>query len=247
MANPDELVGELEQTMLRRFCQGQNLRVLFSRQHIPEVLENLIPAFETAFKNQKRGTLFSDSLALARGTLDEDGQVPSSCKQSDLPDDVYLLLQDWVMTHDESCDVQRLCPRGVFLHHLDHLGKTFQVFSRSRGESTVVFRSSDMDWSVANIRNIFTHSRRCKSEVIDSTFFVVNAYVSLSNQDSKLDQYRIFPYSTGGRLFYDHFLPSPVILEKREVLCHSAAIPDLEVEGITSRCIWVLPLSKVPI
>jgi hypothetical protein len=200
----------------------------------PEALGDLIPAFEKAFQHHKKGTLFNDRLAFAQFDDNDapDDDDPSDGKLTDLSDDVLLILQDWMQKHGQRfSDVH---PRGIFLRRVEHLGKTFQLASSSRGESTVIFRFSDTEWNAGSIREIFTHSHKGKSAGnFNNTFLVVDAYVPLSNQHSKLDHYRKFAYSAGGRLFYNRFLPDPVLLRKQDVLCHSAAITDLGVEGIT--------------
>jgi hypothetical protein len=124
----DQCIGELEPTMLRRFCQGQNLHALFSRPQIPHAIHKLVPVFEAAFKDGKRGTLFSDGLAFAQNNeRDDDNNDDDEAHSSrrtilDLSDDVYSLLQDWVAKHDNgTSNIRHLRPSGLCFSKFDRL------------------------------------------------------------------------------------------------------------------------------
>jgi hypothetical protein len=227
--------------MLRRFCHTQNLRCLFDKRQLPDCISDLIPALQAAFNGSTHGTLVNDSLAFAQEFAENS---PPDGNLSNLSDEIYSLFQVWTMDHDQGCDVRRLCPRATKYTKFERLGETYQVAASSHGSSKIVYRGS-VDWSAGRIREIFSHTRQQISGNVTETFLVIDSYAPLSHEHAQRDHYRKFPHSAGGRLFYDRFLPQPVLLRKRDVVCHFAGISHVDVSGIDGGCIWVLPLNKV--
>jgi hypothetical protein len=232
--------------MLRRFCQGQNLHNLFSKQQIPECIHDLIPTFATAFGDKNLGTLLNDSFAFTQSAQEE--VLPFSKDISDLSDDVYSLLQEWVAEHDpEASDVRRLCPGAVVHTTFERQGETYEIATKSLGRSAIIYKSSSADWSAGRIRAMFSHTRKCRSDNVTDMFLLIDPYVPLSAEDAAFDHYRGFPHCSGGRLFYQRFTPQPILLRKQDILCHFGGIQNVAVAGIEEACIWALPLNKVPI
>src|SRR5438445_6129678 len=92
----------MEQTMLNRFCMGQQLRALLSTNFMPPGAASLLVDFDRIFKTNVCGTLFNDILAFS----DPEEQTENvDWKESDLnplSKDECLLLHTWLLAH--TCD-----------------------------------------------------------------------------------------------------------------------------------------------
>jgi hypothetical protein len=232
-------LGEMEATMFDHFCMTQNLRMLFSMHRLPLTsAREIIVEYERTFNNDIRGTLRSDMLAFDESY--ESTEETTSWTDSDLcdlDDTSYKLLTEWVASNDRH--VKQVNGRAFFRMKIGRLGSVLQTKEASFRDSHIVFRKEVSNWSAGCIRQIFTHTRMRSKKMITQTFFVVDAYTSLSPEDAALDHYRDFPIG-GGRLFYKRFEDVPRIMTSDDIKCQFAYTP-LPVEGISQECIHALP------
>ena len=117
--------GDLEQTMLKKFCMGQKLRFLFKPHELPSVLDPLISDYEARFCADIRGTLFNDTLAFdASFNQQQEEESWSKRDETLLPSRIYDGLKVWIRKHDPSTNYN-ISSRAFQRTHIACLGEVF--------------------------------------------------------------------------------------------------------------------------
>lgn len=233
--------------MLDRFCQGQNLRALFTGDHnTSTVIERLKSHFERVFNADVRGTLLSDILSFSSEPEYTD---PTTWKVTDtvhLSPEITGLLEPWLLKHVGTGGPSRMPTRGIFQNEFCRYGQKFKTANASPRDSYVIYKKqSDTDWAAGQIRQIFLHSSRSSDGIntVIRRFLLVDNFRPLSPDHVQFDHYREFPV-VGGQLFYDQFTPTPSLITSDEICCHFVHTPHtLPVGNIM--CVHALPLDKV--
>ncbi|KAJ7462482.1 hypothetical protein FB451DRAFT_1404280 [Mycena latifolia] len=215
--------GDMEITMLNRFCMSQNLRSLMQTSTLPPEIHGLLPDFERTFNAGEQGTLLNDSLA-----LDDSTRAVPNVRDWDSRDESLLrgkarkLLAEWFQ------NTQGRTPESSSMLHVFQrseiyvMGQTFQTSEPAHnfGNSKIVFVRDDdapTEWSAGRIRQIFSAPL---SATLTKTFAVVDVYSQVEGADAEFDYYRQFPIGGGG-LFYTELTPfSPVLLPVEKILGH---------------------------
>jgi hypothetical protein len=230
-------LGELEQTLLMRFCMSQEVRILMQSTKLPPIIKDLQRSFSKTLDGDARGTLWNDLWAF---TPEVDFSVPVKPKGIPVP--------TWI--HDKLIGglLGRISPKShlstcLTQESLTIRGMQFSIATNSLSNSYVIFKmksgGNDKPWSAGSIQMIFhipiegtTHG----------PFLVVKPYLALSTVDSQFDPYRKFLIAAGQLVYEECGDLSVCALD--EVLCHFAHTP-YSSPNISKRCIHVLPLDRV--
>ncbi|KAH9923087.1 uncharacterized protein B0H18DRAFT_878881, partial [Fomitopsis serialis] len=234
-------IDDLSATLLNRFCTRQNLRALFSRLALPQMLRGIIPTFVKTFESDIRGTLNS--------ILSESLNPEANENVEGDEDDTRRVHKLYTLTQ-EVFDALRTrldqpSRRAIPLKVMELRGARYKPMAAAQHDSIVVFRrNDDADWQAGCIRELFKQEGALAGDSDQwTTWLIVDVYKPLTSQHEERDPYRNFPIA-GGRLFYSEFLPKPVALVAEEIICHAALmrriLPTTDVE-----CVHVLPLDKV--
>lgn len=246
--NNCSFIGEMEKTMVIRFCMGQNLRSLFHEQQLPPSIFALISQYEQTYHADIRGTLINDDLSFDTNfqQLPEKDTWETS-DESRLPRPVFRLLRHWVEEHDREADIGPLSTNAFGRRKIGRLGETFQIPEASVGDSKILIHdgNAEMGWAAATVKSIFSHNRTKNGRRIAQTFLVVQRYVPLTDVDARMDNFRKHSI-VAGRLFYHKLDKSEVLITVDDIISHFGS-RELMIEGISEPCILALPLDRVSI
>jgi hypothetical protein len=119
-------------------------------------------------------------------------------------------------------------------------GVPFQTRHSAARDSYITFESGGEIWS-GSIDQILL-----PQDVSDvhSVLLSIEAYLPLSPEDQENDPYRLWGFS-GGELFYDISLDTPIIITPAQILGHIAKTSVGNVFGIERPCVHTLPLDQV--
>ena len=236
IASPTSRLGELEQTLLTRFCMSQDIRILMQTANLSPILSQLQLAFSKALESDTRGTFWNDLWAF---TPDEQFTALSKSKEAPLP----RWIREKLIKGKLGGIATRHCPYACLtLESLTFRGMRFSIATNSLGNSYIVFnrKSGNNDpWSAGSIQMIF-HLRI--DETTHGPFFVIKPYLPLNTDDSRFDPYRKFLLAAG-QLVYEE-CGDLVVCTLEEASCHFAHTP-YKCPNITKQCIHVLPLDRV--
>ncbi|KAJ3502748.1 hypothetical protein NLJ89_g8745 [Agrocybe chaxingu] len=213
--------GELEKTMLKRFCMGQNLRALFKPEELPAEIHGLIELWEKTFDIDIRGTLRNDTFTFdAQYREQPETKTWKDSEEERLPTEWLSELRDWIRHHDPAADHTSLSPWAHVKTKVTRLGEVYQVEAKSPPDSHVYYRGKRDELTAGCIVGIFTHVRvRCDQEIKTETFFVLKQYMPLPEQLTKFDHYRRYPV-VAGRLFQEYTYPEIVLINSEDILYH---------------------------
>ena len=119
-------------------------------------------------------------------------------------------------------------------------GVVFQTRHSATRDCHITFESEGNIWS-GSIDQILL------PEGVSDTYSVllsIETFPPLSHEDQERDPYRLWGFS-GGELFYDFFLDTPIIITPAQVLGHIAKTSIGRVFGIKRPCVHTLPLDQV--
>ena len=229
-------IGELEQTLLTRFCMSQDIRILMQTTNLPPILGHLQLAFSKALESYTRGTFWNDLWAF---TPEEQFIALSKSKEAPLP----RWIREELKKGNLGGIAARHCP-SVYLtmESLTFRGMRFSIATNSLGNSYIVFNrkpGNSEPWSAGSIQMIF-HLRI--DETTRGPFFVIKPYLPLNMEDSRFDPYRKFLLAAG-QLVYEE-CGDLLVCTLEDVLCHFAHTP-YKCPKIPKQCIHVLPLDRV--
>ncbi|KAI9434615.1 hypothetical protein H4582DRAFT_1818464 [Lactarius indigo] len=230
--------GELEQTLLTRFCMSQDIRVLMQSTTLPPILSDLQLAFSKALDGDTRGTFWNDLWAFSP-SADESFSVLERSKEVPLPRWIKERLAKGALGGIAAKHYPQMC---FSQDSLTSRGMQFSIAKNSLGNSYVVFKrkaESDKSWSAGSIQMIF-HLQI--EEEMHGPFFTIKPYLPLNTLDLKFDPYQIFLFAAG-QLVYEE-CGDEVVCVLDEVLCHFAHTPYSSPE-IPKPCVHVLPLDRV--
>ena len=228
--------GELEETLLTRFCMSQEVRILMQSADLPPVFHELQVAFAKAFESEARGTFWNDMWAFAPQGCHP---MPGDKKEIPLPILIRERLSSGLL---EGVPAAHYPGPLVCLteESFAYRGMKFSVQANSPGNSYVIFKSPhDQPWSAGCIQMILYLPIRGTTY---GPFFVIKPYLPLNLADARFDPYRKFP-SVAGKLVYED-CRDLVVASFNDVLCHFAHTPFMSM-NISRQCIHVLPLDRV--
>ncbi|KAJ7138672.1 hypothetical protein C8R43DRAFT_955157 [Mycena crocata] len=239
--------GDMEITMLNRFCMSQNLRTLMRKSQLPTGpgIDPLLVDFENTFNSGEQGTLLNDSLALddATRTVTEVQDWDERHEKTLLKGKMRTLLIQWFIKNQNRAEDSLQILHIFYRSELLLTGQKFQPNKANTGNSKVVFYA-DVDkgtkqWSAGCIREIFSVSL---SPNVAKTFAFVDVYAQVEGADAKLDYYRQFPIGGGG-LFYNQ-MSGAVLLPAEDILGHFVYTVQT-LASITKEHFHALPLPRV--
>lgn len=226
--------------MALHFCRAQNLRVLFSEQHLPPEAHPIIVNFEKHYKINIQPSILqhgSSNPATSEKILHTKGKSKEE----------RILNQDFDALRKLISDIE---PAGGWrapnlvrqVQTAERSGHRFQPTSAHEKNARVMFRSSPgAPESAGVIQSLFTHKRWTASQdEVTQTFAVVQAYEELENEHIQYDLYRTFPIS-GGHLRYNHLSPRRILIPFTNVITHAGCTP-LRIDDIDRDLLHVLPL-----
>jgi hypothetical protein len=96
----------MEKTMFTKFCQAQNLHIIFqSPDYLHTDLEEILDAYGRTFQSDIRGTLHSDTLAYDETFSKIAEKITWTQRDMEiLSDDTYQLLRSWILAHGGDSD-----------------------------------------------------------------------------------------------------------------------------------------------
>lgn len=228
--------GELEQTLLTRFCMSQEIRILMQSAEMPPVISDLQTTFSKTLGGDVRGTLWNDLWAFVPK---DNFSAPTRSKKVPIPTWIRNQLTIGYLGETPA------------KHHLSNIltqesltfhGMQFSIATNSLGNSYVVFKiksGGNEPWSAGSIQMIFYLPL---GETMHGPFFVIEPYLPLDTEDSQFDPYRTFLVAAG-QLFYEE-RGDLLVCALDEVQCHFAHTP-YNSPTISKRCVHVLPLDRV--
>ncbi|KAJ3493779.1 hypothetical protein NLJ89_g10940 [Agrocybe chaxingu] len=213
--------GEMEKTMLKRFCMGQNLRTLFKPEELPPHLHELITLWERSCGADIRGTLKTDSFTFdVRYRELPEQRTWKDDDEMRLPPDWFSILRQWVQKHDQEADPTLLSPFAYVRTKVERLGELYHVESKSAANSYVYFAAEDGTPTAGSIQAIFSHTRGRQNESSKTeTFFILKRYKPLPPQLASFDHYRRYPL-VAGRLYQESTYQQVTIINGAELLYH---------------------------
>lgn len=146
---PCTWLGELEQTLLTRFCMSQDIRILMQTANFPPVLSDLKLAFSKAFDGDMRGTFWNDLWAFSPSP-DEKISMLAKSKEVQLPMWVKEKLGKGALAGIAAKHCPQLC---LSQESFTIRGMKFSVPTNSLGDSYVVFKrkaESNKSWSAGD-------------------------------------------------------------------------------------------------
>lgn len=239
------LLGELECTMMKRFCMAQNIRSIFKSGELPEAFNELIDTFESRYDTDIRGTLRGDSLVFDE-TFNQYSEIPTwgTKDLTMLPQDIFSSLRNWIQMNDEQAQLDRTSSFGFIQKQVRRLGVAFRTRDVFLPDSHIYFLDLNNTQSAGSIVSIFSHTRlRVDGTTCTQTFFAVRGYVPLSSTHKNLDPYRTF-FPVTGQLYYDKLGDDVVVVSCYDNIYHFAHAP-VSLPDSNIPCLLALPLDKV--
>ena len=228
----------MEKTFLLTACRNANLQVLLKDEATGDKVEELLRALTSFTAENRRGSRLSD--------LRNPGQ---QLKLVGNPKSIYLdertrsalrssgnsaATAPWVgfsMNNHRKIKAYK----KIVIH-----GVSFQTRHAAARDSYITFENGDEIWS-GSIDQILLPEGTAD---IHSVLLSVETFSPLSLEDQQNDPYRLWGFS-GGELFYDLFLDTPLIIAPTQILGHIAKTSVGKVFGIERSCVHTLPLDQV--
>jgi hypothetical protein len=243
---------------MRTFCRGGQLKALMSREGIPEVLNDIKPAFEKSFGTEFRGTLLNDLLVLgAQGELQQPSVWDAKEKATDLLNSTYDRLVECINRRSpspkfhsfrspESSSSIPLEPGVQYRHRVQANGVEFATFRKSKGNAQILYRCGQDSGPVfaGQIQDIFVHERSGPNgNAISEYFLAVKKYEELSHDEARFDPYRKYPL-LDVRLCHDNLSSEVDVISLDDIVSHFASCP-FETDAIEGGLRIVLSLDRV--
>lgn len=260
------VLGELEMTLFRTFCMGNNLRAAIPSFKFPAnpYFLNFLERMGRAFGFKSQGTFFNDVLALSSASnTDPASYTLREENLYALRNGVYKKLLDCVNEdrHSESplyglydTSDMRAIPldrRGQSLGRLKKDGvwySTSATKNRGIGNSYITFRrgpSDSLPAGAGQISEIFLHRRDTGDKTTVEPFLVINEYQSLAGNHEAHDPFRRINH-LDARLYYNAFLPEQRLIKLSDIISHVATLAYTPQE-IGKECIVAVSLDRVSI
>ncbi|KAJ3509285.1 hypothetical protein NLJ89_g5302 [Agrocybe chaxingu] len=230
--------GELESTMFKRFCMGQNLRALFKPEEIPKSIHHIITLWDKVHSTDVRGTLRSDAFTFDRHYQEQpETKVWNDNEEQRLPTVWYVALRCWIQKHEPDSN-SSLSHHALMKKKMDRLGEVYQPEAQSPPNSHVYYRDGEGKPAAGSIQAIFSHCRmdRDTTQKTD-TFFILKQYQPLPARLEGYDPYRRYPL-VAGRMFQKATYPEVIIVNSRSLLYHFAygevSMPQIDIPTIVA-------------
>jgi hypothetical protein len=240
---------------MKTFCQGGQLKSLMSHEGLPDILNQIKPAFQANFGTEFKGTLLNDLLVLgAQGEPVSLSLWDDNEKVADLPLPIYEQLIACINLRSPSpvfCSFNTqgshtaLEPGVQYRNRMAARGVEFATFRTLKGNAQILYKSHNSSHTLAGqIQDIFVHRRpgpngRSVSEV----FFNVRHYEELSYDEARSDPYRKHPL-LDVRLCHDKLSTEVTVVPLDGVVSHYASC-SVNVAGIEGNVKVILSLDWV--
>ncbi|KAI0291453.1 hypothetical protein BC826DRAFT_1023017 [Russula brevipes] len=227
--------GELEQTLLTRFCMSQEVRILMQSTVLPDALSDLQLAFSKALNGDSRGTFWNDLWAF---TPEENFPMPTNLKEVPLLSCIRENLTKGLLGGIPTKHCPSVC---LTQESFSFRGMHFSIATNSLGNSYVVFNmnaGSGESWLAGSIMTIFYLPTEGTTR---GPFFIIRPYLPLNTADAQFDPYRKFLF-VAGQLVYEE-CGDLLICTPDELVCHFAHTP-YKSPNISKPCIHALPLDR---
>lgn len=242
-------LGELEQTLFRKYCQGQKLqfilKILVQYSGVNRGLVKLADKFRAVFCSGKSG--LSTPEAIRTGFVGKSRAAQSKLTWAET---IVLLApvlkEKGFETHATPIKESSLKFYSSFVRY----GQTYAIASETlRNSRIIVGHNVPGDWAAAEIQHIVEYSPHSSVDhdgqgSSDCIFLIVKYFEDLNDSDAAKDPYRRFPYA-GGRVYYDELGGKSCVILLDSLLCHFARTPSVLPELVERPHIHVLPLDKV--
>lgn len=240
--------GDLEKTILRRFCIEQDLRAGFSKAMLPAALHSLVNLFSQKFKPSTQGTLVADAISFASGIDDgelaeegSDDELVGKDKRIELPQSSSKALKKWLRKQSGEIHDITLPLLALQEKSLVYRGASYKPKHISTRDSHVAVGTTH-SWRSAQIQSIFTFTYYISGKERMQTCLIIKRSTELEKEDARFDHYRTF--ATAGRICYSQEGPGEEVISPTELLCHVARTPGV-CSRITKPHVHVLPLDRV--
>lgn len=230
----------MEKTFLLTACRNANLQALLKDETTADTVEELLKVYRSFTDENCRGSRLSDF----RNSGQRLKLVGNS--KSIHPDDRTLSALLSSITSAEAAPaswVNFVTNRRGKLNTYKKIiinGVSFQSRRSVAKDSYITFESGDEIWS-GTIDQILLPE---DTTDVDSVLLSIETFSPLSREDQQRDPYRLWGFS-GGELFYEVFLRTPLIVTPAHILGHIAKTSVGKVFGIERRCVHTLPLDQV--
>lgn len=227
--------GELEHTILNRFCMTQNLHGLITV--LPDGARQLVEAFHRRFKPGRVGTLMSD--VLATNTTE---RVRERFSPQDIDHETQRLLGVWMKKQPNYSKLD-VPTWASYLKKHEHRGAELRPKRTALGDSLVVI-GNHTTWRAAQIETLLDIRLYPSRAETYHTVAKVQYFSELCGADLRHDPYRRF--HNVGRIFYaDDERADKEVVSIEQILCHFAMTLGVCSRGISRRHIHALPLLRV--
>ena len=232
------LIGQLEKTFLLTACRNANLQVLLKDKAIGDTVEELLKAFGSFTGENRRGSRLSDFRNPAQRL-----KLVGNPKSIHLDERTHSALRSAVTSRATAPWVD------FFTNHRRKVsaykkivirGVPFHTRQSAAGDSYITFESGDEIWSGSIVQILLPEG----ALDVHSVLLSVETFPPLSPEDQENDPYQLWGFS-GGELFYDHSLDTPIIITPTQILGHVAKTSVGKVFGIERPCVHTLPLDQV--
>lgn len=202
-------------------------------------LKPFVDRLEDYFNPTIKGTVFEHLTVM-------DMQDVSQGEECWLEKDVLQCLGDLLIRRGNLSDTDRVGGSHVQPHakarqynKFTQCGAIFSPSSFSVRDSRVVI--SKGDWYAGRIKQIFAYPSGSSSKL--DTYFVIQRFKELSDQEALQDPYRNYPL-VGGRLYHLNLEDKIEVVPSQEITAHFAhTLHDEKEFGFP--CFHALPLDKV--
>lgn len=229
----DYVVGEMEKTMLKRFCVAQNIRILLQR--LPKRLQAVSEAFTKAFDSDGRGTLQEEigSYQNSRATYDNINN------ETILSKELYQLLRD---KRENEIPFRR----ALMQTHISYKRKSFATFAHAPSDSYIIYTDSNGACRAGRITDIIVQKNYGTEKSKHTTTLVVDRFPTLGTTDAVMDPYLAQKRDVGfvGCLCYSDPLPLKDLIELDDIICHTMCHPN-DFPGVSREAAHFLPLLRV--
>ena len=227
------ITGQLEHTILNRFCMMQRLHGLIPL--LPDGSQQLIEVFNHRFKPRRVGTLIFDTLAMGAPSHNHGWSSPK-----DLDQETKGLLRGW--KHRQPGYSRISTPsQANHLKKFEHRGMELKPMGVSSRDSLVII-GDDTNWQAVRLETLFSIRIYPSGVEKRHTLAKVIYFSELSGEDSSHDPYRHFRNT--GRIFYaEDERAAKGVVSVDEIRCRFAMTYGVCSDTIPSGHVHVLPLA----
>ncbi|RDX45606.1 hypothetical protein OH76DRAFT_1357452 [Lentinus brumalis] len=262
--NTNSQSDKMPLTFMRYFYIGANIRWLMNtiKWVTWAPFQRMVAAYIGAVSKKKTASGVRVADYVPYGTEDDPSHVPTYDEGAEVPlsDNEYKQLFRLLSPSGNRFASARapsrtsrpiLNDRVNFIGSIDRAYMTFAMRDAGLRNSFVLFTDSgepQTDGSfprAGQISKIFIHGRKEDDKLVQETFFLVDEYQPLAENDTVRDPYRRFP-DLDTRLFYDSRQARSALrlVRFQDIQCHFAArfcsIPDIK-----KNCVVVRSLNRV--